>query len=122
MIMVRTLRRDIARYNSDDGIEEALEESGWKLVHGDVFRPPKYPRLFSSVIGSGIQIFIMSVITICMSFCCLYNINYIHPPAHNRACRPKRAVHVLFLNHGKQPPKLHGYIKFLCSVTVYVAL
>ena len=65
MIMVRTLRRDIARYNSDDAIEEALEESGWKLVHGDVFRPPRHPRLFSAVIGSGIQIFIMSVITIC---------------------------------------------------------
>lgn len=64
MIMVRTLRRDIARYNSDDGIEEALEESGWKLVHGDVFRPPRHPRLFSAVIGSGIQIFIMAVITI----------------------------------------------------------
>lgn len=64
MIMVRTLRRDIARYNSDDAIEEALEESGWKLVHGDVFRPPRYPRLFSAVVGSGIQIFIMAVITI----------------------------------------------------------
>lgn len=68
MIMVRTLRRDIARYNSDDAIEEALEESGWKLVHGDVFRPPRYPRLFSAVVGSGIQIFIMAVITICKFF------------------------------------------------------
>lgn len=65
MIMVRTLRRDIARYNADEGIEEALEESGWKLVHGDVFRPPRYPRLFAAVIGSGIQIFFMSLITIC---------------------------------------------------------
>ncbi|BES88903.1 unnamed protein product [Nesidiocoris tenuis] len=64
MIMIRTLRRDIARYNSDEGIEEALEESGWKLVHGDVFRPPRHTRLFASVIGSGIQIFIMAVITI----------------------------------------------------------
>lgn len=64
MIMVRTLRRDIARYNSDEGIEEALEESGWKLVHGDVFRPPRYPRLFAAVIGSGIQIFFMAFITI----------------------------------------------------------
>uniref|UniRef100_A0A1B6LF31 Transmembrane 9 superfamily member n=1 Tax=Graphocephala atropunctata TaxID=36148 RepID=A0A1B6LF31_9HEMI len=64
MIMVRTLRRDIARYNADEGIEEALEESGWKLVHGDVFRPPRYPRLFAAVVGSGIQIFFMSLITI----------------------------------------------------------
>lgn len=65
MIMIRTLRRDIARYNTDDNIEDTLEETGWKLVHGDVFRPPKNTRLFSAVIGSGIQIFFMALITIC---------------------------------------------------------
>lgn len=36
MIMIRTLRRDIARYNTDDNYEDTLEETGWKLVHGDV--------------------------------------------------------------------------------------
>ncbi|PSN36234.1 Transmembrane 9 superfamily member 4 [Blattella germanica] len=51
MIMVRTLRRDIARYNADEGPDEAIEETGWKLVHGDVFRPPRYSRLFAAVIG-----------------------------------------------------------------------
>lgn len=66
MIMVRTLRRDIAKYNTDDSvnIEDTLEETGWKLVHGDVFRPPRHPRLFAAVIGSGIQIFFMALITI----------------------------------------------------------
>lgn len=64
MIMVRTLRRDIARYNADEGIDEAIEETGWKLVHGDVFRPPRNSRLFAAVIGSGIQIFLMALITI----------------------------------------------------------
>lgn len=67
MIMIRTLRRDIARYNTDDNIEDTLEETGWKLVHGDVFRPPRNTRLFSAVIGSGIQIFFMALITICMT-------------------------------------------------------
>lgn len=67
MIMVRTLRRDIAKYNTDDNIEDTLEETGWKLVHGDVFRPPKYPRLFAAVIGNGIQIFFMALITIFLS-------------------------------------------------------
>jgi len=71
MIIIRTLRRDIARYNSmEDSAEEALEESGWKLVHGDVFRPPRYPRLFASLIGSGIQILGMSVVTICKILSC----------------------------------------------------
>lgn len=65
MIMIRTLRRDIARYNTDDNYEDTLEETGWKLVHGDVFRPPRNPRLFAAVVGSGIQIFFMALITIC---------------------------------------------------------
>lgn len=74
MIMIRTLRRDIAKYNTDDNFEDTLEETGWKLVHGDVFRPPKYPRLFSAIIGSGIQIFFMALITICKFTLFLFNI------------------------------------------------
>lgn len=70
MIMVRTLRRDIARYNAGESdslasLDETIEETGWKLVHGDVFRPPINSRLFAAVIGSGIQIFFMALITIC---------------------------------------------------------
>lgn len=66
MIMVRTLRRDIAKYNADESYDETIEETGWKLVHGDVFRPPKNSRLFAAFVGTGIQIFWMSFITICM--------------------------------------------------------
>lgn len=47
MILVRALRKDIAQYNDPNTLEEAKEESGWKLVHGDVFRPPvSHPLLF----------------------------------------------------------------------------
>ena len=47
MILVRALRKDIAQYNDPAVMEEAKEESGWKLVHGDVFRPPAtMPMLF----------------------------------------------------------------------------
>ena len=52
MIMVRTLRRDIAKYNRDDDEEDdVLEETGWKLVHGDVFRSPWNIGLFTALIG-----------------------------------------------------------------------
>ena len=34
MITVRSLHKDIARYNSVENSEEAQEEFGWKLVHG----------------------------------------------------------------------------------------
>jgi transmembrane 9 superfamily protein 2/4 len=56
-IMIRTLRKDIAGYNELQTIEEAQEETGWKLVHGDVFRPPSFsPMLLSVMVGTGSQI------------------------------------------------------------------
>jgi len=56
-IMIRTLRKDIAGYNEMQNLEEAQEETGWKLVHGDVFRPPStHPMVFSILIGTGAQI------------------------------------------------------------------
>ena len=42
-----------------------MEESGWKNVHGDVFRPPQFPMILSSLLGSGIQLFCMFLIVIC---------------------------------------------------------
>ncbi|KAM9795510.1 transmembrane 9 superfamily protein member 5 [Neosynchiropus ocellatus] len=70
MIMLRTLHKDIARYNQVDQ-EDAQEESGWKQVHGDVFRPPRKGMLLSVFVGQGTQIFIMTFITLflaCLGF------------------------------------------------------
>ncbi|KAK2152562.1 hypothetical protein LSH36_325g02079 [Paralvinella palmiformis] len=69
MIMLRTLHKDIARYNQIDNSEEAQEEFGWKLVHGDVFRPPRKGMVLSVFLGSGVQIFFMTLIT--LIFACL---------------------------------------------------
>eukprot|EP00062_Callorhinchus_milii_P020356 gi/632975913/ref/XP_007904494.1/ PREDICTED: transmembrane 9 superfamily member 2 [Callorhinchus milii] len=69
MIMLRTLHKDIARYNQMDSTEEAQEEFGWKLVHGDVFRPPRKGMLLSVFLGSGAQILIMTFVT--LFFACL---------------------------------------------------
>lgn len=51
MIMLRTLRKDISTYNEIHTLEEAQEESGWKLVHGDVFRPPSFSPLVLAVLA-----------------------------------------------------------------------
>lgn len=51
MIMLRTLRKDISSYNDMQTLEEAQEESGWKLVHGDVFRPPTFSPMLLSVLA-----------------------------------------------------------------------
>ena len=63
MIMVRTLRRDISQYNQLETVEEAQEETGWKLVHGDVFRPPSHPGTLSVYVGTGVQLLGMTFVT-----------------------------------------------------------
>jgi transmembrane 9 superfamily member 2/4 len=75
-VLIKTLRKDIARYNRldeialedlgtngvmDDGVQE---DSGWKLVHGDVFRQPIYPLPLSVFVGNGAQLFVMTGCTI----------------------------------------------------------
>ena len=44
--------------------EDTMEETGWKLVHGDVFRPPRRAWLLTAFVGSGVQIFFMVLITL----------------------------------------------------------
>merc|ERR1719160_1499813 len=59
--MMRTLHRDLRRYN-DESKEEAAEESGWKLVHGDVFRAPPRAGLLAVYVGTGVQVLGMGVV------------------------------------------------------------
>ena len=45
--------------NSSD--EESIEDiTGWKLMHGDVFRTPTYAGLLAPLIGSGMQLVFMT--------------------------------------------------------------
>ena len=76
-VLMRALKKDIARYNrldsynlddlsgtngdAEDGVQE---DSGWKLVHGDVMRTPKNPLLLSIFLGNGAQLFFMTGITL----------------------------------------------------------
>ncbi|OAE22979.1 hypothetical protein AXG93_2717s1090 [Marchantia polymorpha subsp. ruderalis] len=63
MIMMRTLHRDISKYNQLETQDEAQEETGWKLVHGDVFRPPSNAGLLCVYVGTGVQFFGMTLVT-----------------------------------------------------------
>ncbi|KAL0338952.1 UNVERIFIED_CONTAM: Transmembrane 9 superfamily member 7 [Sesamum angustifolium] len=62
MIMARTLYRDIAKYNQLEQ-DEVQDETGWKLVHADVFRPPTNSSLLCVYIGTGVQVFGMTFVT-----------------------------------------------------------
>lgn len=115
--MLRTLHRDISKYNQLETAEEAQEETGWKvggwvrgaaverlmlagtgpaghpaetsssppwrllaafvtplhptpphtptaqLVHGDVFRPPTHGSWLAVLVGTGVQLFSMTLVT-----------------------------------------------------------
>ncbi|KAL0346692.1 UNVERIFIED_CONTAM: Transmembrane 9 superfamily member 7 [Sesamum calycinum] len=62
MIMARTLYRDIAKYNQLEQ-DEVQDETGWKLVHADVFRPPTNSSLLCVYVGTGVQVFGMTFVT-----------------------------------------------------------
>jgi hypothetical protein len=64
IIMMRVLKNDLSRYMEVDDEAMDEEESGWKLIHGDVFRFPERPALFCAFYGAGIQL-------VCAAFCLL---------------------------------------------------
>lgn len=70
-ILVRNLRRDIAGYNAvalDEEDDNDVDESGWKLIHADVFRPPStFPMLYCVLVGSGVQLTVSTVITVVLA-------------------------------------------------------
>jgi len=64
LILLRTLHRDIVKYNELATQEEIAEETGWKLVHGDVFRKPSHAKLLCALVGCGVQMVGMAVVTL----------------------------------------------------------
>jgi len=92
MILLRTLKNDVARYLQLDQIdqEEAAEarlagtydeidDSGWKRIRFDVFRAPERTMLFSSVIGVGAQILMIMTFLMILAV-----VGYFYPGNHGR--------------------------------------
>eukprot|EP00201_Polytomella_parva_P016206 CAMPEP_0175052398 /NCGR_PEP_ID=MMETSP0052_2-20121109/8340_1 /TAXON_ID=51329 ORGANISM="Polytomella parva, Strain SAG 63-3" /NCGR_SAMPLE_ID=MMETSP0052_2 /ASSEMBLY_ACC=CAM_ASM_000194 /LENGTH=743 /DNA_ID=CAMNT_0016316803 /DNA_START=18 /DNA_END=2249 /DNA_ORIENTATION=- len=93
VILLRTLRRDLARYDqvaSSEGIEmgsgvgvgagagagpgasvgsagSSREESGWKLLAGDVFRAPLSSGALAVHVGTGVQVISTWVLSLCLA-------------------------------------------------------
>jgi len=63
-ILMRMLHRDLRKYSEQLESREDAEETGWKLVHGDVFRTPKNPVLLCVFSGFGAQVFVTAAITL----------------------------------------------------------
>ena len=73
MILLRTLKKDYARYAKEDELDslerDMNDEYGWKLVHGDVFRPPKHLMWLSAVYGVGLQFCVQAVVVVLAVIC-----------------------------------------------------
>lgn len=66
LILLRTLRNDFAKYAKDgdldvEGMQVIGEDTGWKQVHGDVFRAPENLILFSAILGTGWQLVVLTL-------------------------------------------------------------
>lgn len=75
LILLRTLKKDYARYGLVHDLEDGdsgdvddegkplqgAEDSGWKQVHGDVFRAPAFLPVFSALLGTGWQLIVLTL-------------------------------------------------------------
>lgn len=56
---------------------DVSEESGWKLVHGDVFRPPRMLVLISAVVGTGAQLALLVLLVILLAIVGTLYVGYV---------------------------------------------
>ncbi|RNF18962.1 endosomal integral membrane protein [Trypanosoma conorhini] len=68
VILARTVRKDLLSYADNGLAEENAEESGWKLVRGDVFRAPQEALLFTAFVSTGCQVIFMANVLLLAAF------------------------------------------------------
>jgi len=75
IILLRVLKNDFSRYMEldDDAMDE--EESGWKLIHGDVFRFPHHTTLFCAAVGTGNQLLCVTFAHLGLALCGVISTN-----------------------------------------------
>lgn len=70
--MYKILKKDLDNSKLDEDIESdpsllQEQETGWKLLSGDVFRIPPYPGLLSVMVGSGLQFVVMFTVSLILT-------------------------------------------------------
>ncbi|CAK7326873.1 unnamed protein product [Dovyalis caffra] len=45
-------------------LADNIDQTGWKFIHGDVFRYPYHKSLFAAAIGSGTQLFTLTILVL----------------------------------------------------------
>jgi hypothetical protein len=67
IVLVRTVRADISKLMKDPELAPSDDDSdaSWKLLHGDVFRPPPHRMWLCAAIGAGTQLlFVITTVVI----------------------------------------------------------
>ncbi|KAL4638063.1 hypothetical protein ACB092_03G123900 [Castanea dentata] len=59
---MRVLKKDFMEHTYDEVFVDDQEEKGWKYILGDVFRYPNHKSLFAAVLGSGTQLFTLTIL------------------------------------------------------------
>ena len=68
IILLRVIKNDFTRYMRTEGDTELGEpETGWKLIHGDVFRVPRGLNLLCACLGAGAQLLIVGFTILAMA-------------------------------------------------------
>ncbi|PON34578.1 Nonaspanin [Trema orientale] len=93
IFVVRTLNRDIHRYNQLEIQlpEDTEEDKAWKLIKGDVFRPPSNSDLLCVHVGTGVQIFWTIVVTLIFA-----SLGFL-PKASSKPCEFMTTILLLWL-------------------------
>ncbi|KAK8866567.1 hypothetical protein M9Y10_009531 [Tritrichomonas musculus] len=65
-IFFRMIKKDFLTKGINDNfdLQSPLEETGWQLIHGDVFRSPNHSDQLCNIVGSGSQLLIGSLIVL----------------------------------------------------------
>jgi len=64
LILVRIVKNDFLEVEEQDFSED---DTGWKLIHGDVFRFPQHICIFSSAIGTGLQLLLTAIFVLTLA-------------------------------------------------------
>jgi hypothetical protein len=68
IILMRVIRNDFTRYmRADEDLAAGEDESGWKLLHGDVFRAPAGLSAFAALVGAGAHLLVMTTLLLALS-------------------------------------------------------
>ena len=68
LILRRVLNSDYDRYaRKAQNPEDDVDDSGWKLVHGDVFRLPPQVTVLSAFCGAGVHLALLTILCLCLA-------------------------------------------------------